>query len=78
MRKTTHLFSPEWCSYTLHDVKKNLPFPLDYKQRKEKGILVPLWRKQVRCFAHWLETIFMEVGVPNPFNIYGVQPVDKI
>ena len=38
MRKTMHLFWPEWCSSTLHDVKI-LPFPLDFKQRKEKGIL---------------------------------------
>ena len=54
MRKTTHLFWPEWCSSTLHDVKKFLPFPLDFKQKKEKGIKVLLWPKQVRCFAHWL------------------------
>jgi hypothetical protein len=65
MRKTTHLFWPEWCSSTLHDVKKIWPFPLHYKQRKEKGILVPLWGKQVSCFTHWLYTIFMEVGVQN-------------
>jgi hypothetical protein len=25
----------------------------------------PLWPKQVRCFAHRLVTIFMEVSVPE-------------
>ena len=63
MRKTTHLFSPEWYQYT---------FLLSLFVIKREGsiffyimqcIATPLWRKQVRCFAHWLQTIFMEVGV---------------